>query len=330
VTRTRVGLIGCGALASAVHLRLLRRSPRARVVAVADPSPEARERARRIAPVDVTADAAELLARADLDSVVVCAPSHLHAELAVAVIEAGRDLYLEKPLATRAEDAAAVVAAAERAGVVGAIGFNRRFHPLLERARRLVREGALGEVRAVRTAFCEPEGALPEWKRSRATGGGVLLDLASHHLDLVPWLVGRRIEAVEARTRSHESEEDEARVTVLLERELEAECLFSFRTARCDSIELLGERGVLRVDRYAPALEVTVGRRRRRLPPSPALLEWRARRLVRPADDPSYRRALSAWLDAVRGGPNRCPTLADGLRSLEWVLAAQDSALVLP
>jgi len=173
----RIGLIGIGAIASAVHLRVLRWVPGAAVVAGADPSPEARAHARRIAGIESVADAAELLARDDIAAVVICARSDRHAELAIAAAEAGKHLYLEKPIATCAADARRVVDAVARAEIIGAIGFNHRFHPLHQRARKLLLDGAIGAVHAVQTAFCEPTSveSMPDWKRWRATGGGALL-----------------------------------------------------------------------------------------------------------------------------------------------------------
>jgi predicted dehydrogenase len=107
---------------------------------------------------------------------------------------------------------------------------------------------------------------------------------------------------------------------------------FSFRAARADFLELIGDRGVLRVDRYDASLAVWVARpglaavRRRRVRPSRALLEWRLRRLVRPASEPSYGRSLAAFVDTLRGNAQELPTMEDGLRSLEAVLAAERSA----
>src|SRR4029077_17874018 len=153
-TTLRVGLIGCGAIASAVHLRALGRLSGVRVTALADPSPDARDRARRLAPDALAfADADELLARPDVDAVVVTAPSGMHASLAIATLETQRHLYLEKPIASTLEDGRGVAGRAHD-GLVSVVGFIGRFQPLVARARELVLAGAIGDVRAVSTAFC--------------------------------------------------------------------------------------------------------------------------------------------------------------------------------
>jgi predicted dehydrogenase len=318
-----VGVIGCGAIATAVHLRVLRGLPGVRVTALADPAPEARERAHRLVPDAAALEAAdELLARDDVDAVVVTAPSGLHAEIALATLETERHLYLEKPIAATIEEGRQVVAAARDADLVAAIGFNWRFQPLVARARELLRDGVIGDVRAASTVFCEPS-RMPDWKRSRIEGGGVLLDLGSHHFDLIRWLLAAEVERVEATLRSEASEHDSAAVRLVLADGRVASSFLSFRAGRVDTLELVGERGVLRVDRYARTLTLRGARGR---VVTPDVVRWRARALVRRATEPSWARALAAFVEAVRGRRVELPTLEDGLRSLEIVTAAEQAA----
>jgi predicted dehydrogenase len=329
-----VALLGCGAIASAVHLRLLRRARAVTLVGVADPSPAARERAQRLAGVAAVADPAELIDRADVSAVVICARSDHHAELAVAAAQAGKHLYLEKPIATTLEDGRRVADAVRRAGVVAMTGFNHRFHPLHRRAHELLANGTIGSVADVQTSFCEPVAAasMPEWKRIRATGGGVLLDLASHQIDLVRWFLADEIERVRASVGSELTEDDVARVCLRTRGGVTVEGFFSFRSGRGDHLRFVGEQGVLHLDRYAPRLELIRTRtdigavRRRRIPPlwTPAL--WQLRKRLRPAYEPSYRCSLEAFVDAVRGGTRELPSVDDGLRSLEVVVAAEASS----
>ncbi|MCP9484296.1 MAG: Gfo/Idh/MocA family oxidoreductase [Gaiellaceae bacterium MAG52_C11] len=318
----RVGVIGCGSIARAVHLPVLRRIPGVVLAAVADIDPAALEAVRRTAPsAALCRDAAGLLARADLDAVVVTAPSGLHAELALAVAGAGRHLYLEKPLATTHSDGEAVVAAAAKAGIVAAIGFNRRFHPAIRRARSVVRAGGIGRVGHVSATFTDG-GELPAWKLARADGGGALLDLASHHVDLVRFLLDAEIEAVEATMTSTRSEHDGAIMQLRLTDGAEAELQVGFRAPQVDVLELTGSRGAVRIDRHTGR----VTRRPQRLAPTGALALLRLRLLVRPDSDPSYALALRAFVARVRGDDVELPTLEDGLASLLVVLAAEEAA----
>jgi myo-inositol 2-dehydrogenase / D-chiro-inositol 1-dehydrogenase len=327
-TPVRIGLLGCGSVACNHHLPALRRMPGAVVVAVADPDPTARARAAGLAPgAEVHADAEELLGSSDVDAVVVAAPTKLHADLAAAAARAGKHVYVEKPLATDEGEARRVLEEVARSGVTAAVGFNRRRHPVYEQARKLLEAGRIGDVRFVQTAFCEPVDphGLPEWKRTRATGGGVLLDLASHHFDLARWFLHAEIEVVQARTHSGRSEQEEAWTEISTSTGVEVQSLFSFRAAYADFIEFFGELGRLRVDRHGGALVMHRPRRsgygiRRVWSPSAAS---QARRVVGLGGDPSYARALGAFVQRLGGVDVETPSLEDGLRSLQAVLAAE-------
>ena len=333
MSKLGIGLIGCGTIASYAHLRVLRHLEGAALVAASDPDPEASERARRLARVPVHARADDLLARDDVDAVVICAPTPCHAELAVAAATAGHGFYLEKPIATNAQDARRVLEAATQAGVATAVGFNRRRHPLYEQARQILRTGRIGRVRGVQMAFCEPAlpVEMPTWKRRRATGGGVLLDLASHHIDSLRWLLDDEVEAAEASLSSELSEHDSAQLRLSIEGGAEAQGFFSYRAGHADFLEFLGERGLLRVDRFRPSLELRLrrsrgyGTSRAWVGPSRAVAAWRLQRPFRRVREVSFRRSLQGWVELVHGRPRRVASLEDGLRCLETVLDAEPS-----
>jgi len=330
---TRIGLLGCGMIAHFHHLRVLRRLPGATLVAAADPDPKARARAQ-LAHVPTHARMEEVLGRDDIDAVVICVPTHLHAEVALAAAAAGKHFYLEKPIAINAQDAKRVSDAAAEARLITAIGFNRRLHPLYEQARALLADGPLGRVCAVQMAFCEPTppDVMPGWKRQRATGGGVLLDLASHHIDLLRWFLDDEVAEIGASLTSDVTEHDSGRLQLTMRGGAEVQGFFSFRAGLADFLEFICERGTLRVDRHRTGLTFKV---RRRLgygvrsgwiTPSPAVVAWRLRRLIRPSEDPSYRRALRAFAELLAGRPGRLPSLTDGALSLRTILAAEESA----
>lgn len=321
-----MAVIGCGGIACQYHLRILRGSEDARVVGLADPRPEARERATAIVDAPATDDWRELVSRREVDAVVVCAANAAHAEIATAVLEAGRHLYLEKPVALTLPDADSVVGASEGAGVVTSIGFSHRYMPVYGRARRLLRSGELGRVRHVRTRFCEPVPIerMPAWKRERASGGGALLDLGSHHIDLARWLLGEELAEVEsAKLRSEASEHDSASFRSRSASGIPVDAEFSFRQGRICDWEFEGEGGVLVIDRVA-------GTARIRPPGAPRArrdrLRARLRGLPIPRREASFGLALNAFVDRVVSGGGDLPSLADGRRSLEHVLAVEAAA----
>ena len=321
----RLGFVGCGALATAVHLRNAGRIPGVSVMALADPAPTARERAARLAPGAACLESAdELLARDDVDAVVVASPSLTHGTLARLVLGAGKHLYLEKPVATSLDDAKGLASSTERAGVVAAVGFNRRFHPLVLAAREHLDRGELGPIAEVRAQFTEPLSGttLPEWKRRRETGGGAPLDLGSHHVDLVRYLLRAELVGEASDLRSVSSELDDCTLRFRSDgRPVAIGC--SFLGPRRDVLTLEDVDGrVLMIDRYAGTLTIA-GRRAR----GPRLAAVRARALLRPMADLSYRPALRAFVDRIRGADVAVPTIEDGVASLQAILAAEQAAV---
>jgi predicted dehydrogenase len=173
---------------------------------------------------------------------------------------------------------------------------------------------------------------MPRWKRVRTTGGGVLLDLFSHHADLLRWFLDDEAASVEAKVDSISTEDDEARVRLQMSRGAVAQGYFSFRAGRSDFLEFTGELGTLRVDRHRPSLDLRLARhwgygvRGVFVPPNKDVAWWRLRRLASPSYEPSYRIALQEFVKGIQGQKSRGASLADGLRSLEIVLGAEESA----
>ncbi|MDT0321145.1 Gfo/Idh/MocA family protein [Streptomyces millisiae] len=198
-----VGIIGAGWMGH-VHARAYARLPhhypelgvRPRLVAVADPVPgQLDDFAARFGPVRRYDAWRALLADPEVRAVSVTAPNALHREIGTAVAEAGRDLWIEKPVGLTAGDARAVADAVARAGVRAAVGFNYRTFPAVARARALLREGAIGTPTHARCQLLTDYAAHPmaplNWRFTREHGGsGVLGDLASHGVDLVRFLLG--------------------------------------------------------------------------------------------------------------------------------------------
>ncbi len=328
-----VGVIGCGTIAYWGHLRALQRLKGATLAAAADPDPAARARAAPLVRGPIYPDAAALLG-SDVDAVVISTPPSTHAELTIAAARAGKHVYIEKPLATTAEDARAVADAIERSGCVAALGFNYRYHPAHARARPLLQQGTIGRIRAVHTVFCEPVpiAGMPEWKRWRRSGGGVLLDLASHHIDLLRWCLDDEMATVEATIGSIETEHDTATLKLVTRGGTDVQMYVSLQAGPADSLEFIGETGTLRVDRHrlVPALKRSrrhgYGARSAWIVPSVSDVAVWMRRLVRPSYQPSFSRALGAFVDRINGRSVSLPTVEDGVRSLAVVLAAEESA----
>ncbi|HEX5916249.1 MAG TPA: Gfo/Idh/MocA family oxidoreductase [Nocardioides sp.] len=152
----------------------------------------------------------QVLDRDDIDVVDVCVPGHLHAEVAIAALEAGKHVIAEKPLANTMAEAEKMVATARAArerGVHSMVGFNYRRVPALALARRHVSEGRIGDVRQVRVSYLQDwladDAAPMTWRlRRELAGSGALGDLASHAVDQVRFLLGQEVTAVNAMTHT--------------------------------------------------------------------------------------------------------------------------------
>jgi predicted dehydrogenase len=152
----------------------------------------------------------EVIERDDIDVVDVCVPGHLHAEVAIAALEAGKHVIAEKPLANTLAEAEKMVATARAArarGVHSMVGFNYRRVPALALARQHVAAGRIGDVRQVRIAYLQDwladEAAPMTWRlRRELAGSGALGDLASHAVDQVRFLLGQEVTGLNARTET--------------------------------------------------------------------------------------------------------------------------------
>jgi myo-inositol 2-dehydrogenase / D-chiro-inositol 1-dehydrogenase len=331
VEPVRIGVIGCGRIVRRVHFDGLAATPGVEVVALADPDPEARAAGvARFPGARAFGDPSELVSWGGAEAVLVCVPSALHAAVAAGAFEAGLHVYVEKPVAADLEGARRVARAWRASGRVGMVGLNFRHDPRYRELRERLRRGEIGELVAARSVFCSAAQDLPAWKRSRAAGGGVLLDLASHHADLVRFLLGEVVQ-VSASLRSVRGEGDTAGLRMVLADGVVVESLFSSSAIDDDRFEVYGTEGRLAVDRYgSPELErgaspPAYGRGARLRRELASALRG-LRRVARGAGEPSFRTALARFAAATRGTADPSPDLEDGLRSLQIVLAAEESA----
>lgn len=330
-----IGFVGCGRIGLAVHLRVLASLPGTRVVAVADPDPRARASALSIVPrARATENYPALLEDPAVDAVVLSLPSDLHAQAAIAALDAGKHLYLEKPLATELEGGRAVLDAWRGSGRIGMIGFNYRFNRLYRGVRRALASGRLGRPVAGRSIFSSAPREFVDWKRERRRGGGVLLDLGSHHVDLARFLLEEDVAEVDCTLRSVRTEDDTAALQLRLAGGTIVQSVFSHCTADEDRFEIYCERGKIAADRMRGfGVVVSEGRTERRHSDllrkgwtSVRNLGYGVEKFRAHGHEPSWSLALRHFVDAVRHGKPASPDLEDGWRSLEVVLAAEEAA----
>ncbi|WP_406452219.1 Gfo/Idh/MocA family oxidoreductase [Streptomyces sp. NBC_01622] len=203
VTSLGVAVVGFGWMGR-VHTQAYARVPhhfpqltvRPQLVSVAEDVPgRAEQAAEQFGFASTTRDWREVVADPRVQAVSITAPNFLHREIGVAMAEAGKHIWIEKPVGLSTADASAVSDAVTKAGVQGAVGFNYRNAPAVEAARDLIASGELGTVTHIRVRLfsdyaAHPDGALT-WRYELERGGhGVLGDLASHGADLARHLLG--------------------------------------------------------------------------------------------------------------------------------------------
>ena len=334
-----VGIVGCGRVTGLRHLPALRRLDGARVVALADVDAGRLDAlGRKFAVGRLYGSHDELIGDRDVELVAVCVPAALHAEVAVAALEAGKHVMIEKPLALSLEDAERIREAAAGSPGVVTMGFNMRRHRLLRRARDFALAGGLGGLEAIRTVFTSSfdyRDVASPWRLRRELGGGALREMGPHHLDIWRFVTGREVDEVFASSRSAEDEDDTAVIAGVLDGGARAETLVSQRSTNVNEIEVFGDRGRLRVSCYRyDGLDVQLGRGfggdvRQRLvglaratAGLPALV-----RSVRGRSDylDSYTAQWLHFVDVAAGGAAADPGVEDGVRNVEVLAAAVES-----
>lgn len=222
VEAVRIGVLGAGAMTQTVHLPILSRVEGARVVALSDlDRRKAQTVAGRFAIPSVIGDD-EIFGSPDIDALVVSTPNHLHRDQAIAGLESGKHVLVERPLAFDGPGVEAVIEAARSAGRSVTVGMSHRYRPDVIALRSFVAGGELGTIHTVRGAWLNRTMPLARvtWRqRLDEAGGGALMDLGVQLLDLCLWLLDYpALERVVARIHPGAYEvEDAAVVTVMAE-----------------------------------------------------------------------------------------------------------------
>ncbi|MFI5259557.1 MAG: Gfo/Idh/MocA family protein [Candidatus Limnocylindrales bacterium] len=198
----RLGLAGLGSMGRN-HLRVISNHPDTALSAIADPDATALEGAVAQTGAKGFDDPLAMIREADLDGVVLAAPTTAHLALALAAIDRGLPVLVEKPLAATVEDALAIVSAARKRKVRVQVGHVERYNPAVLEMGRLLRAGWLSTIYAITSRRAGPFPA-------RIRDVGVTVDLGTHDVDMLSWIAGERPVRVYAETaqRLHASHED--------------------------------------------------------------------------------------------------------------------------
>jgi predicted dehydrogenase len=318
----RIGIVGAGTMGR-VHAAALQRIAGVEVTAFgALAIPERTVTLARELGAALLPDAEALLARPDIDAVVVATPTDTHHDMVIAAARAGKQIFCEKPLARTLEQGAAMIEAVQQAGVRLAVGQVVRYFPAYAAAHELVLAGELGTPGVARATRGAGFPRVPDnWYGDLARSGGVVLDLMIHDLDWLRWTLGP-VERLYARGLSGRGLAGKDAAMAVLRFSSGAlgyaEGNWAYPSGFRTTLEVSGSAGLVRSSNRDTA-PLTF-----ELEPAadggPAALP--------PLDDPSEDPYLAQLRDAVAwfagGSPPRCPA-EDAFESLRLALAALDS-----
>ena len=354
VTDTGLGTIRAGILGGGFMARVHGTASRdaggeLRAVATSSAS-GGRTAAQALGAERAEADADALLDAADIDVVHICTPNATHAALALRALAAGKHVVCEKPLATNVADAKQLVDAAVEQGLVGAVPFVYRYHPMVREARARISRGDIGELLTLDCSYLQDwmlNSSDDDWRVRSSAGGAsrAFADIGSHLCDLIEFVIGERIEALSARTRRVFSEragravDTEDIVAVLVETASGAlgTLLISQMAAgrkNALTLELHGSRQSIRFEQERPE-ELWIGMRdeSRLVLRDPGTSDPDSARLQRvPAGHAmGYQDAFNGFMADVYAAisgeqPEGLPTFADGYRSAVLTEAVLESA----
>lgn len=337
--KLKLGIIGCGWATVNLHLPTLRRMPEYDVVALADMNLEqAQAIGNRFEVRHRFREASELMEYPALDAVAICAPPEDHASLAIAAINAGKHVFIEKPLTLTLDQADRLVESAARKDTKVLVGFNLRWHRLVRQAKALLDVNGLGSLTLMRTVFTNSllhDGRVAAWRRDRSCGGGVIQDLAVHHFDLWRFLLGTEVQEISVSACSKRWQDEAAVISARMANGILVSSVFASGTGERHELECYGEAGQLRVSCYrydglqrsSKDKRGLAGRLANAVAKAMALPGAIVRMRYGGEIFASYHTQWRHFHDCIRAGSPVGCTVEDGRRAVVLAIAATESSL---
>lgn len=317
--RLRLGVVGGGAVLDRYHIPAINAVPEVIRSIVVDVDGE---RARRVAdrygfPV-ASVNLADLVRHADIAIVLV--PNGLHAPISSELLAQGVHVLCEKPMARTAEECLTMIGAARRGNAQLCIGHNRRFQPHMKLAKQLLAKGMIGEIVDVRAE----EGSTSDWPRSPAyfdpviSGGGALLDVGIHSIDLIRWFAGEFQEIEYEGNGSQKSVESDAKIGFRLANGAAGSVVSSRTRNLAQKLTLVGKEGFLEIGLWSTNLGIRNARGK-------AFQNFRRLDVAvprRPPSDGSFVDQLRNFVSAVKGEEEVLVNGYEGMAAVEIVRRA--------
>jgi UDP-N-acetylglucosamine 3-dehydrogenase len=319
VDRLRLGVVGGGAVLERYHIPAINAVPEVARSIVVDVDGE---HARRIAdrhgfPVAST-NLADLVRHADLAIVLV--PNGLHAPVSCELLEQGVHVLCEKPMARTAEECLTMIEAARRGNAQLCIGHNRRFQQHIGLAKHLLMKGLIGEIVDVQAE----EGSTSDWPRSPAyfdpviSGGGALLDVGIHSIDLIRWFSGDFQEIEYEGDGTEKTVESNARISFRLSSGAAGTVTASRTRNLGQKLTFVGSEGFIEVGLWSPHVGI-------RCTKGKAFENFQRLDLAvprRPPADVSFVDQLRNFVSAIKGETEVIVNGQEGMAAVEVVRRA--------
>ena len=330
----RIGLIGCGAVASYGHIPAILATPGLQLTSVLDTDRSRALLTQHNFKVLHGYSDIDLFMRSGIDAVVVTSPAPVHMSNVLACAKYGLPALCEKPMAMNEADAQTMIDTMNRAKLPLYVGFAYRFAPIAGDIHRLVRENAIGDVRSLRLGYvwdCHgkynqrgvPTSGIYDRRHGRMLEGGPMVDCGVHQIDLARWWTGRDVTSVSGHGAWVETENYEAPDHLYLHMTHQGgahtmvEVSFTYGHTTADPrsefwYELIGTHGMIRYNRQARYFELVNQHGTRQL-------HW--------TEEKNFHGMYHEFERALRtGAPGNMPTAADGLTATRVARLATEDA----
>ncbi|HTE19255.1 MAG TPA: Gfo/Idh/MocA family oxidoreductase [Armatimonadota bacterium] len=321
----RWGILGCGDIAEKTFAPCLLHSPRCELVAVScRDGDRARAFAEKFHVPHWYSDDAALLARSDIDAVVIATPPHVHHEQTLAAAAHGKHVLVEKPMAHFAAECREMIHACDEARVRLGVAYRRRLFPQVLRLQELIEEGAIGRVTLVREHYSGWMDVPPgDWRVDpEIAGGGALMDMACHRLEVMLNVGGPATEVtaiVETLERDWQVDDTGCLLLRFASGALGIHSTTLTSPPRHDTLQVEGTRGKLILDpleHWADCVRLVTPEGEQRIPVEPVTAEFQDLAMI------------EDFVTAVREEREPVCNAAAGLHTQEVITAAYESARI--
>jgi UDP-N-acetylglucosamine 3-dehydrogenase len=263
--KLKVGLIGAGGFGN-IHLSCYAKNNSCQLVAVASGTEKSAKRASEkynIAKIYWGDDWKSMLEEEELDIVSICSPNYLHAEMAIEAINHNCNILCEKPIAISNQELNDIEEALKRRSLIYFTSFQIRYIPFLTDIKTIIDNNAIGKINLIRHIFSH-YGPYTSWRplsqdkwffSGEKAGGGVLMDLGVHSIDLLRYLIGEyyRVEGYNYNTSCKNIDnEDNCNVLFRFKNDVLGVITASWCNEPLDILEIFGTKGMLRIDLHSP------------------------------------------------------------------------------